>query len=297
MHNVKWGIIGFGEAGAAFAKHLGKKSSKPIFVTDPLLYQKPLPARILRRLEGLSIEIVPDISQLLATCDIVLSLVTPIAAAAAAGKAASSPSRALFIDFNSTAPAVKQKLGRLFQNERYVDGSILGSVSAGLSATPLALAGPHARQAHASLRRAALQTEVVGSQVGAASAVKVCRSIFMKGIECLFVETLLATEEFKITKPVLRSIEQTLDAYKLEQLGGMLVTTHAAHCARRSEEMEGAIKIMRQIGLPALMSRATRNVLKADCQTGLAEHFEGIPPDDPRDVIEYLRDSYKKNNK
>jgi len=295
MPDVHWGIIGFGEAGANFCRHLNNRGSGPIFITDPLLNQAPAPDHIRRRLDGLVVEKVPDIPTLVARCDVVLSLVTPGAASAVAANAATSGPHGLFIDFNSASPTVKRKLEKLFPEDRYVDGSILGSVSTDVSGTALALAGRRAEQAQARLHAVDLKAEVVGPDVGAASALKICRSIFMKGIECLFIETLLATEEFKITDYVVRSIQQTLDASSVEQLIAMLVTTHSVHCHRRSQEMEGAASMLKKMEIPNRMCRAARDVLKASYEAGLSDHFAGSPPGDPREVIGYLRTVYGKH--
>ena len=292
MQSLRWGIIGFGEAGSSIARHISKSIREPVRVTDPLFNGAPLADFMRDRLAEVSLRVVPDIPALVKECDIVMSLVTPRAARTVGAQAGKVRNHGLFIDFNSISPTEKRQLSRLFVSKAYVDGAILGSISGEGATTNLALAGSHAKRASALLQAVGLRVRVTGAQVGTASALKMCRSIFMKGMECLWVETLLASEEFKITEEVLRSIDQTLNAYGLRRMVNMLVTTHAAHCRRRAGEMESVAKMMTQIGMPARMCRAAREFLAASHRSGLTDHFKGVVPDDVDAVIHYLRRSH-----
>jgi len=289
VDKLRWGIIGFGEAGSAFAAHIGQSLSEPIQVVDPLLNQVPLRDHLRKRLDRFVFEVVPDIATLVRGCDVVLSLVTPRLTSQAAQEAASAWSGSLYIDFNSVAPNEKRLMAARFPGNSYVDGSILGSIAGEGSAAPLALAGARAAEAHARLSGAQLVASVVGAEVGAASALKMCRSIFMKGLECLFVETLLAADQFGVTQPVLSSIEETVTSYGLRPLSQMLVTTHAAHCGRRREEMEGVTHMVEEIGITARMCQATRDFLEASFQSGVTNHFNHKVPDRIDEVIAYFR--------
>jgi hypothetical protein len=111
----------------------------------------------------------------------------------------------------------------------------------------------------------------------------------MKGLECLFVETLLAADQFGVTQPVLSSIEETVTSYGLRPLSQMLVTTHAAHCGRRREEMEGVTHMVEEIGITARMCQATRDFLEASFQSGVTNHFNHKVPDRIDEVIAYFR--------
>lgn len=293
MEALRWGIIGFGEAGSAFAKHISRHLNRPVRVTDPLLNRSPLPHQIQKRLAGTSIEVAPDILSLVAKSDVAISLVTARVASAVAARAGSTFRRGLYIDFNSVSPTEKERMAVRFPRGTYVDGAILGSIAREGATTNLVLAGLRAGRASKLLREVGLRVSVAGSQVGAASALKMCRSVFMKGIECLLLETLIAAGEFKVTEPVLRSIEQTFNSYGLRQMVRMLVTTHAAHCGRRADEMRSAAKMLDAIGLPGHMTKAARDFLAASHRVGLTDHFKGLVPDNFEVVISYLKKAYR----
>ena len=76
MSQRRWGIIGFGEVGSTFARHLSDQIGNPVVVADPVLQEKPLPPHVRKRLQGVSLQIARDIAELAASADVVLSTVT-----------------------------------------------------------------------------------------------------------------------------------------------------------------------------------------------------------------------------
>ena len=195
---------------------------------------------------------------------------------------------------NSTEPGTKQSIAGSFPGDSYVDGAILGAIKGEGAAAPVALAGPRSGEALEAFQEAGFRASVTSPQVGAASALKLCRSVFMKGLECLFVETLLAARQFDLQQPVLETIEQTLRAYGLIPMADMLVTTHAVHCGRRSREMDGAVSMLQEMGLPCAMSEASRSFLDGSSRTGLVEHFGQVVPDRLEEVLEFLSGHYQE---
>jgi 3-hydroxyisobutyrate dehydrogenase-like beta-hydroxyacid dehydrogenase len=260
------------------------------------LKAEPASARVRERFTGLQLEVAPDIPSLVSACDIVLSVVTPAVAGAVAREAADAAGdgSGVFVDFNSTSPAEKQRLAEGFREGKYVDGAILGSIAAQRARAPLALSGPAAETAAGWLDASGFDAAVVGSAVGAASALKMCRSIFMKGVECLFLETVLAAEQFGIRQAVLASIEQTFSSLGFEGTADMLLTTHAVHCGRRASEMEGVMAMLAAACLPNLMSAASRDILKVSAAAGLPEYVHGRIPPAPEVVTSYLSQFYRE---
>lgn len=290
-----WGIVGFGEAGSTFAAHLARLEGAHVVITDPVLTRMPGNERF-ARLNGVQAAVVDDIRALVSCADLCLSLVTPKSAMDAARAAASAWRDGLYIDFNSVSPAEKMKMAALFPRNAFVGAAILGSIAGEGSATRLALDGPAAGQAEALLNAAGFFSKAIGNHLGSAAALKMCRSIFMKGIECLLVETMLAAEEYQITTAVLESIRDTVQKYGFEPMVEMLITTHAVHCGRRSDEMEGVAAMLTEMHLPNIMSSASRAVLASSAKMGLTAHFRGALPSDSHSVIAILKQSYAENS-
>src|SRR4051812_35316854 len=97
---MRWGIAGFGEVGSLFARELSRFAPGAVCVCDPLLNRAPAPEHLARRLDGLEVEIAPDLATLAQDADIVLSLVTAGAATDVARAAAGAAPGVLFVDFN-----------------------------------------------------------------------------------------------------------------------------------------------------------------------------------------------------
>jgi 3-hydroxyisobutyrate dehydrogenase-like beta-hydroxyacid dehydrogenase len=288
MRDVRWGIIGFGQAGSTFARHINTHTRTALSVTDPLLILQPPAEHISERIAGLSIDVVTEVGGLVRRCDLTLSLVTPAVAAEVAEEAGAANAGGLYLDCNSVSPSEKQRMAQFFTAGSYVDVTVLGNVAGHSVGAPLAISGPRADEACAHLQAAGFTVWVAGHDVGSASAVKMCRSIFMKGIECLLLETLLAASEFRVSDAVLHSIEETISSLGLQATVEMLVTTHAVHCGRRSDEMRHVTAMLEEMGLPHDMSRAAVDVLSRSRDRGLVEHVQGRVPDRAQDVIAYL---------
>jgi 3-hydroxyisobutyrate dehydrogenase-like beta-hydroxyacid dehydrogenase len=289
MSELRWGIIGFGQVGFTFAKYLAEQTGTPVRVADPLLFAEPLPSHIKHRLAQVEIQPEADIAQLAAQCDCVLSVVTTRVAGEIAQEAGVVWQNGLYVDLNSSPPQAKQEAAAYFTSDAYIDGAILGAIAVEGANTPIVLAGPRAAEADRLFRGIGMRTSVISAEVGAASALKMCRSVFMKGLECLLIESLLAADRFEITEPVLDTIQETIEGYGFRPLVQMLVTTHAVHCGRRAHEMEGVVGMLQGLNLPSLMSAAAATVLAESNCSGLPEHFGALPPDDQTEVIHYLR--------
>jgi 3-hydroxyisobutyrate dehydrogenase-like beta-hydroxyacid dehydrogenase len=192
------------EGGSTFAAHLSRQDGMSLVITDPALDRA--------RLDGISAQIVENVPTAVRNAEVCLSLVTPNAAFLVAREAAGAWRQGLFVDLNSVSPAEKRQMAGLFPAGAFVGGAILGSIAGDGAASRVVLDGPSATQAESLLNSAGVRSQAISAAPGAAAAMKLCRSIFMKGIECLLLETMLAASEFQITDAVLASVEEMLGA-------------------------------------------------------------------------------------
>jgi 3-hydroxyisobutyrate dehydrogenase-like beta-hydroxyacid dehydrogenase len=192
---------------------------------------------------------------------LILSLVTADhALAAATDYAPFVPAGALWCDMNSVAPQTKRAAAEAIEASggRYVDVAVLAPVDPAKLAVPLLVAGPAAADAEAALRAAGFSNvRVVGAEVGKASAIKMIRSVMVKGIEALTAEMMAAAEAAGVTDAVLASLDasekvlpwQDKAAYNLERM--------AVHGLRRAAEMEESAKTLAALGVDPVMTRGT----------------------------------------
>ena len=239
-------IIGFGEAGQSFAAASGWAAEARAF---DLCDKTSVYAKI--GVTGCS-----SIAGAVADAECILSLVTADQALAAAQTSAKAIAPgALFFDMNSVAPETKRAAAALIEaaGGRYVDVAIMAPVDPAKLAVPLLLAGVHAEAGAAMLKSLGFtNVRALGGEIGRASAIKMIRSVMVKGAEALTAEMMLAADKAGVTDEVLASlggdwIEKA--AYNLERM-----TTHGA---RRAAEMEEAAKTLLALGIEPLMTSGT----------------------------------------
>jgi len=92
--------------------------------------------------------------------------------------------------------------------------------------------------------------------VGAAAALKMLRSVVIKGMEALWTEALLAADQLDVVEPLLAMVEETLDRWPTRDFASMLVTTHVAHAGRRQVEAKMVQETVAGLGIAPVMSAA-----------------------------------------
>lgn len=83
------------------------------------------------------------------------------------------------------------------------------------------------------------------------------RSIMIKGLEALFVESMTATSEYKVEEKVLASLAVTFPGLDWEKLSGYMLERVVSHGKRRAAEMREVAATLKEIGIEPLMASAT----------------------------------------
>lgn len=245
-------MIGFGEAGSAFAG----ATSLPLDVYDRKTGDAATRNAMLAAFGKTGVTGHSSAEQALNGAQVVLSLVTAAdALEAAVTDAPLLAPGALWIDMNSIAPDTKRRAAQAIERAggSYVDVAIMAPVHPALLAVPLLISGPDAGRAAQALEDLGFANlRVVGGEVGRASTIKMLRSIMVKGIEALTAEMMLAAQQAGVAGEVLASLgedwEQRAD-YNLERM--------RVHGMRRAAEMEEVASTIMALGVEPLMTCAT----------------------------------------
>ena len=252
-------FIGFGEAGQAIASGLRDTGIETIAAWD-ILFPEAAGALLTQAGGRIGVRLAASAADAVCGSDIIISAVT----AASSLQAARSVEPHLtgtpyFLDINSVSPGRKQETEKLLgAKARYVDVAILAPIYPARHQTPLLLAGPHAQTVMPLLiDELEMRGAIAGDAVGAAAALKMIRSVMIKGIEALTLECFLAARRAGIVDEVAASLNNnypTLDwnrviEYNLERM--------ASHGARRADEMDQVAETLRELGLDPLMASAT----------------------------------------
>ena len=261
-------FIGFGEAAQAFVT--GWQRSDPPVISGHRIAAydiktddpgEPRDRKLAEyRTAGIAgREIVADA---VAGADAVFSLVTADQALVAARTTAGLlPAGTLYFDCNSCAPQTKGEAAAAIEASggRYVDVAVMAPVHPRLHATPVLVSGPHAEAARDAMRSLRMSAETVDGGVGRASAIKLVRSIMIKGLEALTVECLLAGRKLGVDDPVLRSLDASFPGFDWTGRASHMLERVMQHGLRRAAEMREAAAMLEKAGLPGRMARATVN--------------------------------------
>ena len=179
-------FIGFGEAGQALASGLQEAGITNEAAWD-ILFPEPEGERLRQAAARLHVRQAASAADALADADIVIAAVTA-ASSLEAARAAKPHLRAdqFYLDINSVSPGRKQETARLLEGAaRYVDVAVMAPVNPARHKTPMLLAGDNAEDLEPMLRGLQMNTAIAGPEIGSAAAIKMVRSVMIKGLEAL----------------------------------------------------------------------------------------------------------------
>jgi 3-hydroxyisobutyrate dehydrogenase-like beta-hydroxyacid dehydrogenase len=251
-------FIGFGEAGQAFASGLREAGVTSMAAWD-ILFPHHAGDKLRRVGETIGVRLAESAADAIKGSDIVIAAVTAASSldAAVTAKPYLNPDQ-FYLDINSVSPGRKQETARqLAGTARYVDVAVMAPVHPARHQTPVLLAGPHAATIEAVMRDLGMKPSQVGDTIGHAAAIKMVRSVMVKGMEALTMECFLAASRAGVEPAIFASLGKsfpTLDwpkivAYNLERM--------ANHGTRRAAEMEEVADTLRELGIEPHMATAT----------------------------------------
>jgi len=244
-------LVGFGEAGEAFARAQGWRGETRGWDVLP-------ERRVAMAAAG--VDTAESAADALTDRAFLLSLVTADAALDAAREYGPLlPEGALWCDMNSVAPRTKREAAAAIEvaGGRYVDVAVMAPVDKGM-AVPLLVSGPHALAAQPLLEALGFtNVRVVGDEVGRASAIKMIRSVMVKGLEALSWECAAAARAAGVFDEVMASLDASEKATGWAERVAYNRERMETHGLRRAAEMEESAKTLQGLGIEPVMTRGT----------------------------------------
>jgi 3-hydroxyisobutyrate dehydrogenase-like beta-hydroxyacid dehydrogenase len=102
-----------------------------------------------------------------------------------------------------------------------------------------------------------MQFSVVGPEVGSAAAIKMIRSVMIKGMEALTLECFLAAARAGVLEEVTTSLKNNYPTLDWTKIADYNLERMASHGERRAAEMEESAATLRELGLDPLMVEST----------------------------------------
>jgi 3-hydroxyisobutyrate dehydrogenase-like beta-hydroxyacid dehydrogenase len=270
-------FIGFGEAGQAIAAGLREAGAAQMSAWDILL-PRPQGDKLKQAAETAGVRCANSAADAARDATLIISAVT----AASSVEAAQSVKAHLggapyFLDINSVSPGRKQETAKLLgETARYVDVAVLAPIYPARHRTPMLLAGPHAQAVAPMLAALGMRVSVAGTEIGAAAAIKMVRSVMIKGIEALTLECFLAASRAGVIDEVAASMKNNYPGLDWAKIVPYNLERMANHGERRAAEMEEVADTLRELGVEPLMTLATVKRQREMGQIGSQQPVRGV---------------------
>ena len=284
---VRLGLVGYGEIGSTLGAGLRRSGLAEVLSYDKHAFDGPYAGLIQRRAQEAGVPLLRSAAELADRAEVIIGA-TPGSSSIASAEALAPHLRPrhLVADIASATPRVKQTVAERLASSGadFADGSIVGTPKDG-HAMPILLAGGPAARRRDALVPWGMNLTAVGERIGDASAIKILRSVVMKGLEALLLECLLGARRYGIDAAVLASLDKTL-ARPFPQIVQGLLTTDVIHAERRSEEAGMAAEALAEVGLDGVVARAVAERLRWVAGLGVKQHFGGEVPEDWRTALD-----------
>jgi 3-hydroxyisobutyrate dehydrogenase-like beta-hydroxyacid dehydrogenase len=286
------GFVGFGEAGFTIGNGLRAAGLDRLLAYDIHTHTPGRGDIIVRRAGTSGATLVESSADLARECEIILSTVTSNAALDAARQTAPylGPHH-LYADLNSVSPALKQEIARAIDasGARFIEVAVMAPVAPYGHRVPMLVGGAHAAAFADTMAPFGMRLDILdNATIGAAAAVKMCRSIVVKGLEALMCECVLGASRYDADEYVFRSLNESFPGLDWKKLADYMVGRVAVHGERRAREMEEVAETLRAIGIEPIMSEAAARRQEWSAELDLRSRFGPDGPKTYREVLDII---------
>jgi 3-hydroxyisobutyrate dehydrogenase-like beta-hydroxyacid dehydrogenase len=252
-------LIGFGEAGGILGADLARRGCA-LRSYDILLDAPATRDAMLARLASAGVDPAFSLADAVRGAKLIVCAVTADAARDVARDVAPLlQAGQIFLDLNSVSPDTKRGNAQLIEasGASYVEAAVMAPVPPQRLQVPMLLGGARAAELAPALGLLGLNVTAVAADIGVASAIKMCRSVMIKGIESLTVECLLTARHYGAEDAVLASLAATFPGMGwTQQQPDYLISRVAEHGRRRAAELREVAQTVAAAGLPPRMASA-----------------------------------------
>lgn len=248
------GILGYGEAGRAFANRLCERGVSVIVTTRS-------PDKVRAELgPDSAVTVAANPAAVVRQSEVVFSCVWPETATDVAVDAASDVDGTLYVDFNTIGVETVREVARAVANGdgNYLNASIMGSVRRLGANVPIAVSGPSVEEGTLMLREFEFSVEPYGRDPERVAVLKMCRSAITKGLLVVLTEGLLPAHANGLHEDVLDSVDESFTDQTLGSFARLFLVDMTNHGARRAGELDEVIATIRDGGYDVTVSERAR---------------------------------------
>ncbi|WP_255286559.1 MULTISPECIES: prephenate dehydrogenase/arogenate dehydrogenase family protein [unclassified Bacillus (in: firmicutes)] len=290
---MRLGLIGFGEAAFELSIGLRKEGLETIYAHDVMLDHPTFGTQIKERASQAQVQILDTPEDVLKQVDVVIVAVPADKSYGVSEELKPHLKKdCIYVDVSASTPVVKQNISKNIEENGvlFVDAAMMGPLPVYKHKVPILASGSGVDRFISLMAPYEMVIKKVSGNPGDASAVKLIRSIHMKGVVALYLELLEAAHAFNVENLVLDSLSETMDSNGFEQTMNRLVTGTSIHALRRSIELDGSIQMLDGSNINSSMSKAAKEKLEQLAKLNLREKFKGQKPESWLDVIEACKE-------
>ena len=281
MNLSKIGIIGYGEVGKIFAAGLKAKSGVTNMAAwDVKFVVEASSGAELTHAAHNSVQACASMQALCEASSCIISAVTASNTLAVAQEAAQYiQSGTVFLDLNSASPGTKQQCAALIDaaGGQYVEAGVMTSVPPYGIQVPMLLGGYPANNLASLLSNWELDAKAVSDKIGVASAIKMCRSVMIKGLEALVIESYSTARAYGVEDHMIATLKETFPSIDWTKQGAYFFSRVVQHGQRRAEEMRESARTVQEAGFEPLMTRAIAAKQQWVADQAKAAVFKQVP--------------------
>ncbi len=289
---MKVGFIGYGEAAFNISFGLKNEGIEEIQANDAMMNHEVMGKQVHARANEAGVRLVESARDVAKWADILFAAV-PSSFTMDVCNEIKDVLRAdqIYVDVSASTPATKVAIWDAIKDTGvlFADAAMLGSLPKDKHKVPITASGNGAAKFYELMTPYGMKITLAGEKAGSASAIKLVRSIYMKGIASLMIEMLQAADAYDVTEEVVASISKSMDNIPFTSHLDRLVTGSALHCVRRAAELKGSIAMLNEEGISAEMTTATKHRLEALESYKFAEQYVDSKPEGFKEIIEKIR--------
>jgi 3-hydroxyisobutyrate dehydrogenase-like beta-hydroxyacid dehydrogenase len=270
-------FVGFGEVGGIFGQNLAA-AGIDVTVYDSLVHEPRSRESLIAKAKSANVNLKDSVEQAIhgaylifcaTTASSALSVAKDTIPLLAAGQ--------VYVDLNSVSPDTKISIANEFITSPadFVEGAVMAPVRDTRFKTPILLGGPRSKAIADTLNGIGMETSSVSEKIGVAAAIKMCRSVVVKGLAALAIEALFAARYYGAEEAVLASLETTYPTMGWATgLPDLIVMRAMAHSRRRAAEMRESAETIRESSVVPRMALAVAELQDWLTKEMEARHFQ-----------------------
>lgn len=285
---MRLGFIGFGEVSFELSAGLKSEGLTEIIAFDPLKNDATYGVLVQERAGKAGVELLTAACDVVRAADVIIAAVPGSKALQAAMQATDAlVNSKIYVDVSTSSPATKKKIAEIVESAgaAFVDGALMGALTLQQHKVPILVSGSGSDVLLDVMSPYHMVLNKVSNIPGDAIAIKLVRSIYMKGLATLAVETLEAAATLNVAPLVLASLSDTLDSENFEDMMNFLVTASAIHGERQAHEMTDVMRMLQELGVEAVMTEATARRLHMLADKKIKDKLQGKKPSRWEQVI------------